>query len=388
MMQKVKVFTKGIRPLILLIATFVFAMFQGGFVSWFLFYTFLPFALYSIVLIFYPLTSIKVKREVTKREYVTGDTIEMRITLMRKNRFPLLYIMVEDEVEQPWEGHSLTSLIFVGFKKSIEWTYLLEAVPRGKHNFQGIRLQTTDLLGLCQKKHFIEVTDTIIVFPAFKPLSMKEFDSLLSGNQKVSKRNQTEEKVISGVREYQSGDQLSWINWKATAKVNKMMTNEFEEQKRERLCLVLDIEPAPSLEPLLSFAASYVHFVIHRGMEIGFVDSESESFLPIRKGERQRKSIFYQLAQVKATGQVERNFLKHMGLLASQTTLVVMTTQLTFEKLEEIRIYTKNHAVTCFVVQTAGMSKVEDSMIRESAIKKGIRVVFLPVEGKVGGRRL
>ena len=44
MMQKVKVFTKGIRPFILLIATFVFAMFQGGFVSWFLFYTFLPFA--------------------------------------------------------------------------------------------------------------------------------------------------------------------------------------------------------------------------------------------------------------------------------------------------------------------------------------------------------
>ena len=142
MMQKVKVFTKGIYPLILLIATFVFAMFQGGFVSWFLFYTFLPFALYSFVLIFYPLTSIGVERKVIKREYVAGDTIEVRITLIRKNRFPLLYIMVEDEIEQPWEGHSSTSLIFVGFKKSIEWTYLLEDVPRGKHNFQGIRLQT------------------------------------------------------------------------------------------------------------------------------------------------------------------------------------------------------------------------------------------------------
>ena len=59
MMQKVKIFTKGIYPFILLIATFVFAMFQGGFVSWFLFYTFLPFALYSFVLFFYPLTSIR-----------------------------------------------------------------------------------------------------------------------------------------------------------------------------------------------------------------------------------------------------------------------------------------------------------------------------------------
>ena len=66
--------------------------------------------------------------------------------------------------------------------------------------------------------------------------------------------------MISGVREYQSGDQLSWINWKATAKVNKMMTNEFEEQKRERLCLILDIEPAPSLEPLLSFCCVICSF--------------------------------------------------------------------------------------------------------------------------------
>ena len=106
MMQKVKVFTKGIYPLILLIATFVFAMFQGGFVSWFLFYTFLPFALYSFVLIFNPLTSIEVERKVTKREYVAGDTIEVKITMVRKNRLPLLYIMVEDELEQPWKGQS------------------------------------------------------------------------------------------------------------------------------------------------------------------------------------------------------------------------------------------------------------------------------------------
>ena len=44
------------------------------------------------------------------------------------------------------------------------------------------------------------------------------------------KEYEKERLVTSGVREYQSGDQLSWINWKATAKTNKMMTNEFEEQ--------------------------------------------------------------------------------------------------------------------------------------------------------------
>ena len=66
-MQKVKIFTKGIYPFILLIATFMFAMFQGGFVSWFLFYTFLPFVLYSFVLFFYPLSSFDVERKLIKK---------------------------------------------------------------------------------------------------------------------------------------------------------------------------------------------------------------------------------------------------------------------------------------------------------------------------------
>ncbi len=113
-------------------------------------------------------------------------------------------------------------------------------MPRGKHNFQGIRLQTADLLGLCQKNTLLEATDTIIVFPTFKPLRTKKFESLFSGTC-VSKRNRTEEKVISGVREYQSGDQLSWINWKATAKANKMMTNEFEEQKESDISVSFSI---------------------------------------------------------------------------------------------------------------------------------------------------
>ena len=78
--------------------------------------------------------------------------MEVSIILTRKNRFPLLYVIVEDEIEPPW-GHLSTSLVFVGFKKSIEWTYSLEDVPRGKHIFQEIRLHTGDVIGLCQKKH-------------------------------------------------------------------------------------------------------------------------------------------------------------------------------------------------------------------------------------------
>ena len=51
----------------LLILAYVFAKFQGGFVSWFLFYAFLPIALYSLLYHFFVFRLITVERRVNKR---------------------------------------------------------------------------------------------------------------------------------------------------------------------------------------------------------------------------------------------------------------------------------------------------------------------------------
>ena len=392
MMHKVKVFTRAIGLFLLLIATFAFAMFQGGFVSWFLFYTFFPFAIYSLVLFFYPLTSFQVERNVIKKEYVAGDTVQVNIRLTRKNRFPLLYILVADDTGQPWGhvSHVSTSLVFIGFKRSIECTYSIEDVPRGKHVFQSIHLQTGDVIGLCQKKLSIHVVDAITVFPAFHLLRKQEFEILFSGNGGASQRAAGEQSVISGVREYQAGDQLSWIHWKATARTNKMMTKEFEEQKREHVHLILDCEHSPSFEGLISFAASFVQFVMSRGGQLGYIDSENELLLPIQKGERHRKEIFYQLAQVKSNNQgvMKPSLLKGISTVSNQVKLVIMTSQLTLEKLEVMSTFRKSQTVTCFVVQTEEMVKEADDSMQEAALKRGIRVKFLPTEARIRRRML
>jgi uncharacterized protein (DUF58 family) len=377
MMQKAKVLTKGIGLFLLLMATFVFAMFQGGFVSWFLFYTFLPFALYSLVLFVYPLTSFQVERNVTKKEYAAGDTVEVHIRLTRNNRFPLLYILVADDIGPPW-GDGSAQLVFIGFKKSIECTYLLEDVPRGKHIFRRIHLQTGDVLGLCQKRLAVPIMDTIIVFPFFHPLHKQEFERLVNGNGGASQRATGEQLVISGVREYQAGDQLSRIHWKATARTNKMMTKEFEEQKSEHFYLILDCEHSPSFENLISFVAAFAQFVMRRGGQLGYIDSENEIFLPIQTGERHQKEILYQLAQVTSNnqGKFHPHLLKGIGTLSNQVKLVIMTSKLTLEKLEVISAFRKSQHVTCIVVQTEEMAKEANYSVQEAALKRGIKVNF------------
>ena len=58
-----------------------------------------------------------------------------------------------------------------------------------------------------------------------------------------------------------------------------------------------------------------------------------------------------------------------------QAKLIVMTTQLTFEKLEHIYAYRNNQAVTCFVVKE--QVKDEDYIVQEVALKQGVQVQFV-----------
>lgn len=54
------------------VASYIFAKFQGGFVSWFIFYMLLPFVLYSILLYFYPLRDFTVKRKISAEQLTRG----------------------------------------------------------------------------------------------------------------------------------------------------------------------------------------------------------------------------------------------------------------------------------------------------------------------------
>jgi len=93
-------FVKGVWKLFVLFTlnmiTFSYAMFQGGFVSWFLFYSFLPFSLYALCLALYPLADFTVERKLQKRNYHANEALNMKVTLKRNFFFPLFFIIVED----------------------------------------------------------------------------------------------------------------------------------------------------------------------------------------------------------------------------------------------------------------------------------------------------
>ena len=118
-------------PLLGLVGTFVFAMFQGGFVSWFLFHSFLPFILVPILLRFSSFKRLTVNRRVKHKEYLFGERIEVEITVKREGFMPLLYIMIEDQAPERLKvqlDNQHKCIRFPFWRKEITYSYCIPAL--------------------------------------------------------------------------------------------------------------------------------------------------------------------------------------------------------------------------------------------------------------------
>ncbi|MCJ7842644.1 DUF58 domain-containing protein [Lederbergia sp. NSJ-179] len=317
--------------------SFAYAMFQGGFVSWFIFYSFLPFALYSLFLLAYPLQAFKVKRIISSRTLKAGETITIEMILNRKFPFPLLFLVVEDIVPATIHADRHKQIIFPGFKRNIKLKYPMK-VSRGEHTWQGFRLMTGDILGILKKERWQDNQQTILVYPPFEELIYKPLERRFEHGGAVNPMQfQKDTSLVSGVRQYQPGDRFSWIDWKASARTNAMMSKEFEVRRTNDLMIVLDRMNSVHFETAVQFAASLVKTILQHGGQVGFFSAGKEvTYIPIRGEDAQEKEIFLHLAKVipDSTTHLVNRMTKEFSLYKQPAVVVVITTSIDMPLLD------------------------------------------------------
>ena len=305
---------------LLFLITFSYAMFQGGFVSWFLFYSFLPFVIYSILLIFYPLNAIKMRRLISHTELTDGQELTVTIQIERKSHFPLFYLVVEDmlpdrlapfarEASSRYQKRSL-ALLLPMFKRELTYRYTIKPIPRGEYHFKKLRCRTGDLFGFVQYENMIEKDQAVYVLPQYQEISWSPYNQQLSGTRPSPRKADLDYSTAVSVRDYVPGDKLSWIDWKATARGSKLLTKQFEQQISQDYMVFLDRETdhygrvdSPLFEKAVRLAASVTNAALKQNAMIGLVSSgKDHSVLNINGGRAQRRRIFHHLARVQANG--------------------------------------------------------------------------------------
>jgi uncharacterized protein (DUF58 family) len=171
-----------------------------------------------------------------------GD--ENKIELQVINRMPFTVTMeIIDELpvqfqKRDWKLHYKFA---ANEQKNI--IYKLRPVERGEYNFGRIILYVKSLLGLLMRRHDIEATATVPVYPSFLQLRKYELLSQTTiqtehGNKRMRKIGHSME--FEQIKEYVRGDDIRTINWKATARKGGLMVNNYTDEKSQQVYCIID----------------------------------------------------------------------------------------------------------------------------------------------------
>lgn len=365
-------------------STFVFAMFQGGIVSWTIFYATLPFAFYSLLLFFYPLTSISAERFVNKTSVQQGDRVEVEVVLTRKIPYPLLYMVIQDE----WRsGEALGDvrknqmLFLVGWKKTVRWTYEMEHLTRGEYVANQLTVKIIDFFGWIKKERIIPVHHMLLVYPKIEKIHFISLGTRYGGEVVGSPLQLFKDtNVVTSVRNYEEGDRMSWIHWKSFARTETLMTKEFDDVGSETLQLIFDNRYTSNFEAQVIFAASILQEAKKERLTIQFSPIHQElPFMANQSKVQFQKSLQY-LAKVQPEHVDEIiPTLSFEKVLNGGGVVAVVTSKLDCHLRKVIERYVVNHRFVIFFLIIESDDAITASMKGEihEAKAKGVQVQVL-----------
>lgn len=387
-------------------------MFQGGFVSWFLFSSFLPILIYQLSFILYPVKNWQVTRQFSKSTVRASDSIDVVIEIERKFPFPIYYCVVEedfsdtvnkrdigrekyrylDHPEMLREEREVKRVVFPWFARKFEMKYSLEHVARGKHRWNGVRIKTGDMFGFVKKEHFFPVEDTLHVYPNSLPAHLNGTFGDLEYGTVSSGKSLNQSNMVVGVREYEPGDRFSWIDWKQTAKKNTMMSKEFEREKSTNVTMILDSCSHPGVPSLLYEASIEVTL----GLIESFRNKNTKVRMLILKGPEKRefrlqdqgswRKIIHELTMIQPNG--KESFALHLQEQLKRIhkgMILIVTAHLNEELKKVIEQYSQRVAV--LLIQSESSFTEKDQMWVDQWKGKGIRIQIL-TEEQLGEKRL
>ena len=135
-----------------------------------------------------------------------------------------------------------------GEKKRLE--YSIRPLVRGIYEFGKIHLLLKSRFLLFSRQFSFEQKVEVAVYPSvleMKQLELRTFSEIAttSGIRKLRRIGHTYE--FDQIKDYVPGDEYRSINWKATSRRAKLMTNQYTDEKSQQVYSIIDVSRAMEL---------------------------------------------------------------------------------------------------------------------------------------------
>jgi uncharacterized protein (DUF58 family) len=237
------------------------------------------------------LLGLEVRRSLGAETVEIGGTVESRLVLHNHKRLPALWVFWRDAIEPGLAADGVTC----GFQtltseETLHTACTLHGVRRGLYRVGPAVIESSDPLGLVRRfrvepeVRFLTVLPRTVAIGTGWPLGHRPI-------HEVPRRRSLFEDPsrFLGVRDYQAGDSLRRIHWRATARSGRLQVKLYEPAVLEGVFLAVEMGKAsfprgpdetgedPGVELTVTAAASIAEFVLAHGQAVGLTSNGGDA---------------------------------------------------------------------------------------------------------------
>lgn len=238
------------------------------------------------------LEDLSYERQLSQQRVFIGEEFTIQITLTNKKPLPLGKVSVEDDfpesievadadmVLSPYpETNTMRHATSMAWYDRVRWEYTAKCSRRGYFRLGPVRIESGDLFGFFNSEATLRDRGYVLVYP--KVYSLEELgipSARPLGDTKGGIRIFEDYSRPMGIRDYQRGDPLKIVDWKATARMDSLQVRTYEPSSSITVTLVVAVDTAArywegyssiNLERVITAAASFASYAHERQYSLG-----------------------------------------------------------------------------------------------------------------------
>ncbi|MGQ9630079.1 MAG: DUF58 domain-containing protein [bacterium] len=332
------------------IATLLIALFYPLSFLYYILYTFFAIYIFGNIWQRANYHNIEVQRKLSSGKIFHKENLAVELRIRNRGWLPVPWLKVQEHLPYQLSSTSdniIQRVVALGSRGESDVNYQLTGHQRGIYKLGPLTLESGDIFGLDLWSKREDHRSSVTVYPRIVPieeLGIKPRQPF--GNLKIKEMIFEDPSRIAGIREYRHIDSFNRINWKVSARAQKLYVKVYEPTISLGTSVILNLNlddyrirhSSYYIELGITAAASIAYYVHQKRQEIGLITNGVKKDepppegkiieIPVDKGYNQLMQILETLATLEPY-----DGLSMRGLLAKNfsfpygTTLVVITPQ-------------------------------------------------------------
>lgn len=304
---------------------------------------------------------------------------------------------VYDHYPQQSAAEGLPQAVRVAAGGFAEIDYRLRPLQRGDENFGLVQVRLDSPLRLWQRSRLLGAAQTVKVYPNFAEVAKYTLfatDNRLSQIGIKKHRRRGEGLSFHQLRDYRAGDALRQIDWKATARLQRLISREYQDERDQQVVFLIDCgrrmlakdDALSHFDHALNAVLLLSYVALRQGDAVGFFAfAGPQRFLPPRKGALTINTVLNNVYDLQPTTHASDYALAASELIKrlKKRSLVVLVTNLRDEDAEELRpaiaLLRKRHLVVLASLQEAVLNQVAQQPVQgfDQALRMAATDIYL-----------